>query len=298
MKKRLLLLLVLTGVMIVVSSSVFAEETHPASYLWVNNGYTADEELEYTFAITRYSGQWVIELNIRNNYDESVVLSTPNIVLEFSQTYHTLTSAEYIASYVVTGGGFIVDYDYHYVTWPGMYTITVLLEDSVFNVGDSQNYTVTVNLDSDVYRGDDLDSINSSITFPSLVYESDPIYEASVTANQIAVKEETIHQAETVWYQNNETAIQNVGLENFNFSSGTTGGLQVMQQQFSNIWNAIGDLNLIYVFTLLMSLATFILRHWPRTRQSETITDTVTHTTNLNTGEESAFLTTRKTFRR
>lgn len=88
-------------------------------------------------------------------------------------------------------------------------------------------------------------------------------------SNIVNQQESVIHQQEQQWYNDNQVAINNVGLDNFQFNQGTLGGFQVMQQQFADIWSAIGDLNLIYTFCLLTSLATFIIRHHPNTKRPD-----------------------------
>lgn len=296
MKKRLLLLLVLTGVMIVVSSSVFAVAS---SYEFT--GTSDDLNISYRL-FTCVNPETILELQLTNNdFENSIVLNNNRINIQIIYSYDYRSDTPIGSIYpIVSENCFLLNWTRRFSTDSDTndhictLNYEVFINDTEFSASETKIFDIRIP-DTSFYHYDCLSCV---LNIPATTSQIDPFYEAQVTANEIVTKEETIHQTETQWYQNNETAIQAVGLENFNFSSGTTGGLQVMQQQFSNIWNAIGDLNLIYVFTLLMSLATFILRHWPRTRASETITDTVTHTTNLNTGEESAFLTTRKTFRR
>ena len=90
--------------------------------------------------------------------------------------------------------------------------------------------------------------------------------EASSDAQTNASLSDQIHQQEEIWYSENQTAIQSTGLSNFAFDAQQINTLNIVTNQFTQLWNALGNWTLVYIFTLLCSLATFILRHEPTTR--------------------------------
>lgn len=81
--------------------------------------------------------------------------------------------------------------------------------------------------------------------------------------------EDTIHAQEQQWYQDNETAINAVGLSNYQFTGDQTSGLTGVTSQFTSLWNALDGWTNVYIFVLTLSLATFILRHKPETKMTQ-----------------------------
>lgn len=77
---------------------------------------------------------------------------------------------------------------------------------------------------------------------------------------------ETIHNQEMQYFQQNQQAIEDVGLSNFRFNQNYVNAFSMITTQFSSLWNALSDYSLIYIFTLLLSLATYIIRHEPTTK--------------------------------
>lgn len=78
-----------------------------------------------------------------------------------------------------------------------------------------------------------------------------------------------IHAQEEQWYNANSSAIEATGLSNYHWSTGQALGLNAVVGQFSQVWSALGDWTLVYTFTLILSLATFILRHRPSTKMQQ-----------------------------
>lgn len=74
-----------------------------------------------------------------------------------------------------------------------------------------------------------------------------------------------LHDQELTYYQQNESALNNVGLSNFSFDNNQSSGLGAVVTDFTTLWNNIGPLQIIFTFTLSMSLATYLLRHRPIT---------------------------------
>ena len=72
-----------------------------------------------------------------------------------------------------------------------------------------------------------------------------------------------IHQSEAQWYSQNSQAIESTGLSNFEFSTDQSSALTGVFSLFQRLWTALGDYTFVVTFTLMMSFATFFLRHNP-----------------------------------
>lgn len=267
MKKKLLLMIVLTGIIVSASFSVFADSNIGPS-TWFVSGNNADDTVNYYCVVKGYSGRYVIDINITNNSSsESAVFNTSYFYLHWKN--YVNYESDRPTNITIEGGAFVADRNY--TSTPGTppvleVTLDLFLENAVLKPSESKNYRIDVVGINGTYN---TSTIYLTLSIPNTTSASDPSYEATVTANDIATQEQVIHQQELQWYQQNEQAINQVGLDNFNFGSGTLSGLQVIQQHFGDIWSALGDLNLIYTFTLLMSLATFIIRHLPNTKRHD-----------------------------
>lgn len=99
---------------------------------------------------------------------------------------------------------------------------------------------------------------------------------------------ETVHQQEEQWYQDNSDAIAATGLSNFQFNANQSQALGVAVGQWSSVWSALGDWTLIYTFTLILSLATFILRHEPTTKLKQKVNEQVAWRSTVNKRSEAA----------
>lgn len=87
---------------------------------------------------------------------------------------------------------------------------------------------------------------------------------SSSLTNQSASTQSDIssqHSSEQSYFNQNEQALQATGISNFQFDNNVSSGLSGITSDFALLWRAIGDWKLIYLFTLLIALATFILRH-------------------------------------
>lgn len=254
--------------MLLISFSVFAD-TNINPHVWTDSGFNGDNTVSYYYVIKEYKNNYTIDINLTNqSSDYSAVFNTSYIKFHFEN--YILTNADIPNNVVVTGGAFVSDYKNTITTtnngpWCA-FDIDLFIENAVLKPSESKDLQIVLTFNTGLFN---VSSTRSSITLQNTTAETDPSYEAKVTSNEIASQEQVIHQQEMTWYQNNQQAINNVGLDNFNFGSGTISGFQIMQQQFSDIWSAIGDLNLVYTFTLLISLATFIIRHRPNTKRPD-----------------------------
>lgn len=89
------------------------------------------------------------------------------------------------------------------------------------------------------------------------------------TSNSASSAEQTlndVHEQESQWYQDNSQAISATGLSNFQYSQDQLTGISHVVGQWQQVWSALGSWAVVYQFVLMLSLATFILRHRPTTK--------------------------------
>lgn len=84
--------------------------------------------------------------------------------------------------------------------------------------------------------------------------------------DEAEVMNDEIHQAEQVWYDNNSEALEQVGLSNYRFNNNQSSGIYQAVTQFQAVWNALGQWTNVYIFILILSISTYIIRHEPTTR--------------------------------
>lgn len=140
------------------------------------------------------------------------------------------------------------------------------------------DYTVDVDMSSWVITNDNLysDSLLSRTLArirDLLTGDKNKNDQISDDSGTLSDTESQIHQQEQQWYSDNESAIEATGLSNFEFSSGELDGLTQLRLQFAQVWGALGDWTLVYIFVLSLSLATFILRHHPTTKAQQRMAD-------------------------
>lgn len=81
--------------------------------------------------------------------------------------------------------------------------------------------------------------------------------DASDVTNDI----ENQHQQEATYYSDTNTAINNSGLDTYTFDSNTSSGLNGLKNDFTLVWNACGSLGNVWILSLTLSLALYIIRH-------------------------------------
>lgn len=72
---------------------------------------------------------------------------------------------------------------------------------------------------------------------------------------------ENQHQQEATYYSDTNTAIDSSGLDTYTFDSNTTSGLNGLKTDFTLVWNACGTLSNVWILSLTLSLALYIIRH-------------------------------------
>lgn len=141
------------------------------------------------------------------------------------------------------------------------------------NASGMSSYSASSQYDglvTDMYTADILlsnRSISSNVQNIADAYTSNSsnVSNTQSNINSTASEEAQLHQAEVNYYLQNEQALQNVGISNFSFDPDQSSGLGAVVSDFTDLWNNIGPLQIIFTFTLSMSLATYLLRHKPIT---------------------------------
>lgn len=84
---------------------------------------------------------------------------------------------------------------------------------------------------------------------------------SSDISNDVADVSDSNHIIEESYYSANASAIEATGLSNYRFSNEQNNGIGTVADDFMLLWNALGSWNGVYIFSLTMALATFIMRH-------------------------------------
>lgn len=315
MKKKLLLMTILTGVILMASFSVFGA-SDSVSFIYQYgiggyadiNGQTTSREVNVKVIMQNNSDKWAVSsADVTTVQIDLGTLGSNSYMNGMSIVDNELCSAVldnsryltvYPRVYVTPDIGFILaPHEYKVLSFTikfevvGSFTSNVLISQPsgtpIFNFKTIEELSEFPRSELSL-----LDRIRLALESDSSVTS-----DLDSKSNSVNQQESVIHQQEQQWFNDNQVAINNVGLDNFQFNQGTIGGFQIMQQQFANVWSALGDLNLIYTFTLMVSLATFIIRHWPRTKQTETLTETETSSIDLISGKRSHRITSTRSRR-
>lgn len=94
-------------------------------------------------------------------------------------------------------------------------------------------------------------------------YNSNASGSTAVTneSNSLETQSDAIHTQETGYYTQTNTALANTGLSNYQFSSDVVGGMGKVKDQFTYVWNKLGNYNVVFIFSLTLSIALMIIRH-------------------------------------
>lgn len=114
--------------------------------------------------------------------------------------------------------------------------------------------------------------VNSDVYMPNneymilrdlyLAYSSvNGLDDSSDISNDVADVSDSNHIIEESYYSANASAIEATGLSNYRFSNEQNNGIGKVADDFMLLWNALGSWNGVYIFSLTMALATFIMRH-------------------------------------
>ena len=94
-------------------------------------------------------------------------------------------------------------------------------------------------------------------------YNSNVPQSTNVTNESSALEttSDNVHTQESSYYTQTNTALGNTGLSNFSFSPNVIGGLGKAKDQFTYVWNKLGDYKDVYLFSMTLAIALMIIRH-------------------------------------
>lgn len=111
------------------------------------------------------------------------------------------------------------------------------------------NPNLSVNLKSII---DELNRINSAPSNSTTLTNQSSSTQSSIDSQ---------HQTESSYFQQNQSNLESTGISNFQFDGNVQSGLNSITSDFGSLWGALGQWKFVYTFTLLMGLATFLIRH-------------------------------------
>lgn len=82
-------------------------------------------------------------------------------------------------------------------------------------------------------------------------------------SSDITSTSNSIHTQEEQYFSSNAQAIQATGLSNYRFDQNQTGGISAVSNDFTDVFNALGGFNSVFIFSMTLSLALQIFRHHP-----------------------------------
>ena len=90
----------------------------------------------------------------------------------------------------------------------------------------------------------------------TLTDESTELTNASKSAAETIMQQEN---SEQYWTDKNTDAFQKIDITNFSFSASVLAGLKLVGGIFSNIWNTLDDVSIIYIFPLILGIALVVI---------------------------------------
>jgi hypothetical protein len=90
----------------------------------------------------------------------------------------------------------------------------------------------------------------------TLTDESTELTNASKSAAETIMQQEN---SEQYWTDKNTDAFQKIDITKFSFSASVLAGLELVGGIFSNIWNTLDDVSIIYIFPLILGIALVVI---------------------------------------
>lgn len=90
----------------------------------------------------------------------------------------------------------------------------------------------------------------------TLTDESTELSNASKSAAEMIMQQQN---SEKYWTDKNTDAFQKIDITNFSFSASVLAGLKLVGGIFSNIWNTLDDVSIIYIFPLILGIALVVI---------------------------------------
>lgn len=196
-------------------------------------------------------------------------LSNPFLPDKFARKINTITVGNPTSSQVAPITNFtLMNADYNSIEEIGL--LTTIHNDLVSLI--SNNHTDLTNIKVDITLlytrnhndllqiHNDLQSIIDSYTANSS-NATNVVNDASSTTSTI----DEVHRQEEEFYLMNQSALQEVGLNNYDIDPNTRLGYTAINSDFDKLWRSLGPWVGVYTFTLLISLASYIIRLKPWT---------------------------------
>ncbi len=95
-----------------------------------------------------------------------------------------------------------------------------------------------------------------SLLRETLTDESTELTNASKSAAETIMQQQ---DSEQYWTDKNTDAFQKIDITKFSFSASVLAGLQLVGGVFSNIWNTLDDVSIIYIFPLTLGIALVVI---------------------------------------
>lgn len=146
------------------------------------------------------------------------------------------------------------------------------INDNLINIINTQNTIISNQNLAYAQRNttnDYLSNVNNNLQNIINSWNSNSSNANSLTNESQSLQNTTsnVHSAESNYYAQNETALNEVGISNFEFSSSQLDGNTKVLNLFSRLWTSLGDWNFVYTYALMISLVMFILRHFPHMKK-------------------------------
>lgn len=196
-------------------------------------------------------------------------VSGPYDADKFARKINTITLSSPSSSQISPITNFILmNADYNSIEEIGL--LTTIHNDLVTLI--SNNHTDLTNIKVDITLlytrnhndllqiHNDLQSIIDSYTANSS-NAANVVNDASSTTSTI----DEVHRQEEEFYLMNQSALQEVGLNNYDIDPNTRLGYTAINSDFDKLWRSLGPWVGVYTFTLLISLASYIIRLKPWT---------------------------------
>ncbi len=90
----------------------------------------------------------------------------------------------------------------------------------------------------------------------TLTDESTDLSNASKSAAETIMQQQN---SEQYWTDKNTDAFQKIDITKFSFSASVLAGLELVGGIFSNIWNTLDDVSIIYIFPLILGIALVVI---------------------------------------
>lgn len=180
----------------------------------------------------------------------------PHYRYQFSVNF-TRTYTGYSTTWSNDINNLLNNYDLH------LYSLT-FSNPTMISTGSTPYFEVEVDNDTVPYN-------TSYLTYGifSVFHNADPASGELISNSESATDTiQSQHTTEQSYYSANAQAIESTGLSNFQYSNSQVTYFQGVLSDFQSLWDSLGEWTFIYTFTLMLSFATFVLRHRPHTRSS------------------------------